>query len=106
VSDTQSARLHFERLARLSKALEARGFSIYEHQYHAFVFGSFRLELGTRRRRWSVAWDGRDGFLTISDRYGSDDSLKAPPTTLGTHHLGVDDPEAPFRFLATFGFGE
>ena len=69
MSDSQSAVNHLERLLRLARALADRGIAIYEHEYFMLTFGSFRLELGTRHRRWGFSWDGREGFLSTSGPY-------------------------------------
>ncbi|MFQ5974600.1 MAG: hypothetical protein ACE5Q3_19930 [Alphaproteobacteria bacterium] len=104
MNDSQSAIDHFQRLERLAAALADHGIAIYEHQYYMLAFGGFRLELGTRHRRWGFSWDGKEGFLTVSDPYAPSAGRPAPPVSGKTEHLGLGDLDAPFRFIESFEF--
>jgi hypothetical protein len=104
VSDSQSAIDHLERLARLAGVLAERGIAIYEHEYLLLAFGSFRLELGTRHERWGFSWDGKEGFLGVSDQYAPREGRPAPPVAGKSVHLGLGDLDAPFTFIERFEF--
>jgi hypothetical protein len=104
VKDSQSAIDHFQRLLRLADVLAERGVSIYEHEYFMLAFGGFRLELGTRHRRWGFSWDGKEGLLGVSDAYAPREGRPAPPVYGKSAHLGLDDLDAPFTFIERFDF--
>ena len=104
MNDSQSAIDHFRRLERLAAVLSDRGIAIYEHRYYLLVFGSFSLELGTRHRRWGFSWDGKDGFLSVSDAYAPKEGRPAPPVSGRAERLDTGDLDAPFRFIESFDF--
>ena len=69
MEDPRSTIEHLRRSEALAIKLAERGIAVYKHDDVMLAFGSFRLELGSRRRRWSLSWDGREGFLDFSDPY-------------------------------------
>jgi hypothetical protein len=91
VNDSDSALDHFDRMTRLANALAARGIAIYEHHYFMLGFGSFRLELGTRHKRWRFSWDGKEGFLDVSDVYAPREGEPAPLVAGRSIHFGLGD---------------
>jgi hypothetical protein len=105
VEDSVDAAHHFKRLVDLDEILASRTIAIYEHEYFMLAFGSFRLEVGTRKRRWGFSWDGKEGFATISNPYEPSDGRAAPPVSGKAIGLGLGNLDAPFEFLKTFDFG-
>jgi hypothetical protein len=106
VQDSQSAVDHLQRLGQLASVLAERGIAIYEHEYLMLAFGSFRLELGTRHRRWRFSWDGKEGYLDVSDAYAPREGQPAPPLSAKSVHLGLGDLDAPVTFIEAFEFTE
>ena len=104
MSDPESAIAHFRRVERLATGLSDRGIAIYEHEYFLLAFGSFRLEVGTRGRRWGFSWDGKDGCLDVSAPYAAPEGRPAPPVAGRAERLGLGDLDAPFRFVRDFEF--
>jgi hypothetical protein len=105
MTDSESAIEHFRRLETLAAKLTERGIAVYEHEYTMLAFGSFRLELGTRHRRWGFSWDGKEGFISFSDPYTPRGGRTAPPVSGHTKRLGFG-PEIPYSFIEGFNFGE
>jgi len=103
MDDSQSAIEHLGRIEALAVKLADQGIAIYEHDYTMLVFGSFRLELGTRHRRWGFSWDGKEGFLSYSDPYTPSDGLLAPPVSGHAKRLGFG-PHIPYSFIEEFSF--
>lgn len=99
MADAQSAIDHLNRLVRLAERLSARGIALYEHDYVTLAFGSFRLEIGTRHKRWGLWWDGKDGCLTISAPYAPRDGRRAPLVAGQVVSLGLGDPDQPFSYI-------
>jgi len=65
LSDAESSVRHIEAVLAMAQRLSASGIAIYEHSYHALVFGSWTIEAGKRKGRFRFSWDGRDGLLTV-----------------------------------------
>lgn len=103
MGDPQVASEHLDRLSRLATALAGRGLAIYEHHYYMLVMGSFRLEVGTRHERWVVSWDGKEGFIDISEPYAAEPGSLMKPVAGQTMFLGFG-PDIPYAFLETFEF--
>ncbi len=102
--DPQSAIEHFRRLSDLAASLSERGIALYEHEYFMLVFGSFRIELGTRHKRWGLAWDGKDGYLEIFGPYEPPEGRPAPSVPGKSVHIGLNDLDAPFSFIRSYDF--
>jgi hypothetical protein len=103
MDDSQSAIEHLRRLGTLATKLADRGIAIYEHDYTMLAFGSFRLELGTRHRRWGFSWDGKEGFISFSDPYTPSDGRLAPPVSGHAKRLDFG-PDTPYSFIEEFNF--
>ena len=103
MDDPQSAIEHLLRLKALAANLADRGIAIYEHDYTMLAFGSFRLELGTRSRRWQFSWDGKEGFLSFSNPYVPSEVQKGRPRTEHVERLGFG-PDIPYSFIEGFDF--
>lgn len=56
---------HFQCLRTLAEALRIIGISLYEHQWHSLVMGSWSLTVGTRHESFLFAWDDREGFISV-----------------------------------------
>ncbi len=106
MKDSQSAIDHLARLTELAEVLAAQGIAVYEHEYLPLAFGSFRLELGTRRTRWGFSWDGKEGFLSVSAAYEPREGRRAPPVAGKAVGLGLGDLDAPFIWIKGFDFTE
>jgi hypothetical protein len=53
-------------LAELATRLSIDGVAIHSVTYRSHAFGSWELELGRRRLRVRVAWEGKDRQLRVS----------------------------------------
>ena len=105
MTDSTSGINHLERLLHVATVIAGRGFAIYQHDYLMLAFGSFRLELGTRHQRWGISWDGKEGFLSVSDPYSPSPGNRAPPVTGKTIRLGFG-PDIPYSFIEGYDFGD
>lgn len=57
---------HFDNLAQLQARLKQQKLSILESHYHDLSFGDFTLVTGAAKNRLMFAYDGREGWLVIS----------------------------------------
>lgn len=64
--------IHYQQLVDAAKRLAERGIEVYEHHYNNLAFGSWTVIAGKRHEQVRFVWDGRDGFLTISEASFSD----------------------------------
>lgn len=94
MSDSDPALKHFEAILELGKRMKEIGVAIYEHEYYSLVFGSWTVVVGKRKNRIKFSWDGRDGFLDISEGHFPDSSC----STKTWNHLKNEriDTHAPF----------
>lgn len=58
---------HFLLMAELSERLAAISALIIEHQYDYAVFGSWRILVTRRGRRWQDTYDGKDFVVTLEE---------------------------------------
>lgn len=58
---------HFLLMAELSERLAAISALIIEHQYDYAVFGSWRILVTRRGRRWQVTYDGKDFVVSLEE---------------------------------------
>lgn len=65
ISDAQNSVKHIEAVLAIAQRLSSSDIAIYEHTYHALVFGSWTIVAGKRKERVRFSWDGRDGILTV-----------------------------------------
>ncbi len=57
---------HISNLAILNENLKKKKLSIFESSYNHLIFGSFILIVGTSKKRSKFVYDGKEGWLTIS----------------------------------------
>lgn len=75
--DTQSGVDFIAALLDFARVLETKGYAVYDIDSNLLIFGSFIIVVGTRKRRLKLSWDGRDGFLDVSESYFADSGSQA-----------------------------
>jgi len=57
---------HTELVNNLTSECEALGLTLYEHEYHHQVFGSWLLVIGKPHDRLQFSWDGKESYLGVA----------------------------------------
>jgi hypothetical protein len=91
LSDAQGSLRHIEALFAMAHRLSASEIAVYEHSYHALVFGSWTIVAGERKERVRFTWDGRDGFLTVEQAAFPDSRQQTQWERVRTEGVDVRD---------------
>ncbi len=59
---------HFDLVSALTVRLSGRGLSLFKHSYDHNCFGNWEMVIGSGHKERRFQWDGRDFFLTVSER--------------------------------------
>jgi len=100
MSDAASALKHFDKIVAIARRAEEKAFAVFSHDYDYLCFGSFQLEVGTRKRRKRYSWDGKEGFLDIQTADFSDSRTPGRWTPVRNLRLEFSDAE-PYRTIET-----
>jgi hypothetical protein len=100
--DTASSIRHFQRLLALAESLRAIGVSLYHHEWHSLVMGSWSLTAGTRHQSFFFAWDGREGFITIQGPFHAGQGSGSKSPSVANERLGLGPSVDPFQYVEHF----
>lgn len=64
--DAQRSVDQFDLVVEVARRLAREGHVIYAAYYNFQSFGSWTLEAGTAHRRFRIAWDGKEGWVTFA----------------------------------------
>ena len=59
---------HFDMVSALTERLAKRHLSLFKHSYDHNCFGNWEMVIGSGHKERRFLWDGRDFFLTVSER--------------------------------------
>ena len=98
LSDSTSARNHLTRILDLADVAAEKHWVIFRHDYDLLCFGSFILEIGTRKLRRKYLWDGKEATLEILAAQLSDSKTVAEWKPDKKIKLGFDQNE-PYQTI-------
>ena len=68
INRDETIKKHFDLVVFLTSRLAEVKLSLLHHTYDYLCFGNWEIIIGTGHRERKFLWDGRDFFLTVSDR--------------------------------------
>lgn len=101
-SDAQSSVRHIEAVLAMAQRLSASDIAVYEHSYHALVFGNWTIVAGKRKERVRFSWDGRDAFLTVEQATFPDSRQRTEWEHVKTQGIDVRHHTEPLDAVESF----
>lgn len=68
INRDETIKKHFDLVVLLTNRLAEQKLSLLYHTYDYLCFGNWEIIVGTGHKERKCFWDGRDFFLTVSDR--------------------------------------
>lgn len=68
INRDETIKKHFDLVVLLTSRLVEHKLSLFHHTYDYLCFGNWEIIIGTGHKERKFFWDGRDFFLTVSDR--------------------------------------
>jgi hypothetical protein len=100
--DSSSGIKHFQRILALAEALHGIGISLYEHDWHGLVMGSWTLTAGTRHESFLFGWDGREGFMSVQGPFHAGHEFGSRAPSVANERLGFGPSVDPFEYVEQF----